>query len=190
MDFFSPSLVQTYQEILKATPESTAFCPLAQIYRLRKDLKLAEKTCFQGLMRNPNHWGGYVALAQIYRDKGDWMEAVKYLNRAKNIDPDNPKTYEILGEIYRDRNDIPNSLAAFKMVLFLKPWSQFAEQMVQQLESSASLKTEESHSLSQSKAEGESEDSLFQLSKERKVKKLQKLLARIEQIMAETALAN
>ena len=185
MDFFNSSLLKRYHDILKATPGSTAFCPLAQIYRLRKDLEFAEKLCLHGLKYNPNHWGGHIALAQIYRDRGNWEEALKYLYRAKNIDPDNPKVYEILGEIYRDRNDIKNSLAAFRMVLFLKPWSQFAEQMVQQLENTSPLKKAQNNAL-RSTTQGRA-DSLSQISKQRKIKKLQRLLVHIERIIADSA---
>ena len=182
MDFFSSALVKRYHDILKATPSSTAFCPLAQIYRLRKDLDFAEKLCLHGLRHNPNHWGGHIALAQVYRDRGNWKEALKYLYKAKNIDPDNPRVYEILGEIYRDRNDTKNSLAAFKMVLFLKPWSQFAEQMVQQLENTSPLKKPQNNGLLSIKKR--QTDSLSQISKQRKIKKLRKLLVHIEGIIA------
>ena len=106
------------------------------------------------------------------------------MNRAKNIDPDNPRVYEILGEIYRDRNDIESSLAAFKMVLFLKPWSQFAEQTVQQLESVASSKTADDKPFSTIEGDPYSFSRIF---KERKIKKLQKLLAHIEKVIATTA---
>ena len=182
MDFFSPSLVKKYKDILKSTPGSTAFCPLAQVYRMRKDLKKAEKLCLHGLKHNPRHLGGHIALAQTHRDQGNWKEALKYLNKAKNIDPDSPKVYGLMGEIYRDRKDLESSLKAFKMVLFLKPWSKFAEQMVQQLEGAVHSETPEPfHSPS---LDTKNNPNLLRLSREQRIKKLQKLLSHIEKIIS------
>lgn len=178
MDLFSAPIVKRYQDILKAVPYSTAFCPLAQIYRMRKELDSAEKLCLQGLKYNPRHWGGHIALAQIYKDRGNQQDALKYLNKAKGIDPENPRTYELLGEIYREKRDMESSLAAFKMVLFLHPWSQFAAQMVKQLE----------NKISSPEIEEEKEKNITPLkfSRRRRLKKLQKLLSHVEKLIAVT----
>ena len=178
MDLFSASVIKRYQDILQSAPYSTAFCPLAQIYRMRKELDSAEKLCLKGLKYNPHHWAGHIALAQIYKDKANQEKALEYLNKAKSIDPENPRTYELLGEIYREKGDMEGSLAAFKMVLFLHPWSQFAAQMVKQLE----------NKLPSSETEKEEKKNVppVEFSRRRKLKKLQKLLSHVEKLIAAT----
>lgn len=175
MDLFSASVVKRYQDILKSIPYSTAFCPLAQIYRMRKELDSAEKLCLKGLRYNPRHWAGHIALAQVYKDRGNQQKALEYLNKAKSIDPENPRTYELLGEIYRGKGDRESSLAAFKMVLFLHPWSQFAAQMVRQLENKPPS----------SETEKKKNGASVEFSKRRRrLKKLQKLLSHVEKLIA------
>ena len=178
MDLFSAAVVKRYQDILKSIPYSTAFCPLAQIYRMQKELDSAEELCLKGLQYNPRHWAGHIALAQIYKDRGNPQKALEYLSKARSIDPENPRTYELLGEIYREKGDMESSLAAFKMVLFLHPWSQFAAQMVKQLE----------NKMPSSKTEKEKKKNVtsVEFSRRRKLKKLQKLLSHVEKLIAAT----
>lgn len=180
MDLFSASVVKRYRDILKAVPYSTAFCPLAQIYRMRKELDSAEQICLQGLKHNPRHWGGHVALAQIYKDKGNSQKAIDYLNKAKSIDTENPKVYELLGEIHREKGDMESALAAFQMVLFLHPWSQFAAQMVKQLKNKITSPESETKEIPKEQTVS------LNFSRRRRLKKLQKLLSHVENLIAAT----
>ena len=179
---FSQTLVKRYQDILKADPGSTAFCPLAQVYRMRKELSRAEKLCLEGLKHNPHHQAGYIALAQTYKDRGDGKSALKYLNKAKELNPENPTIYGLLGEVYRDRGDMESSLAAFRMLLFFKPWSAFASQMVQQMENAAPGQ-EAANGNDISFQKNSKEEGLGRAVKEEKLRKLQRLLARMEKAL-------
>ena len=138
MDLFSSAVVKRYERILRENPKSPAFCPLAEIYRMRKETDVAERLCLQGLKRHPRHYGGRIALARIYRDKDRLPEALQQLSRAKGIDPENPVAYELTGEICLQQKNSAAALQAYKMVLFLNPWNRFAAQIVRQSESSKS----------------------------------------------------
>ena len=137
MDLFSSAVVKRYERILRENPKSPAFCPLAEIYRMRKETAAAEKLCLQGLKRRPRHYGGRIVLARIYRDKNRLPEALQQLSRAKGLDPENPLAYELTGEICLQQKDSAAALQNYKMVLFLNPWNRFAAQIVRQSEAGA-----------------------------------------------------
>ena len=172
MDLFNPFLVKTYQNILEKDPTSKVFCPLAQIYRLKKDLKTARQVCLQGITYNPSYSAGYITLAQICGEGDHTEEALTALNKARELSPDNPKIYQIFGELYQKKKDIEKTLWAFKMVLFLRPWDQTARKIVQQLEKTLFKKKPSLHS--------PKEETRTYITRQKKMEKLQKFLTRIE----------
>ena len=174
MDLFNPILVKKYEDILTQHPESKVFYPLAQIYRMKKQLKKAEELCLEGLTHHPNHSPAYITLAQIYRDQHKIEKSIKTLKKAQELSPDNPQIYQIFGEIYQDQKNMEKSLWAYKMVLFLSPWDSFAKKIVEQLEKPL-LKEETSYATPtavslQSKT----------LTQKKKMEKLQKLLRLVD----------
>ena len=185
MDLFNPFLVKTYQEILAKNPTSKVFCPLSQVYRLKKELEKAKLTCLRGITHNPSYSAGYITLAQIYGDENNTEEALAALNRARELSPDNPKVYQIFGELYQKKNDIEKTLWAFKMVLFLRPWDGTAQKIVKQLEK-ALFKTARPQAAVPPLREAPPALSAesARLTKRRKMEKLQRLLARIEKHIA------
>ncbi|MCY4512543.1 MAG: hypothetical protein OXB86_02515 [Bdellovibrionales bacterium] len=174
MDLFNPVLVKTYQDILGKNPTSKVFCPLAQIYRLKKDLKQAKQICLRGITYNPSYSAGYITLAQICGEEDHIEEALAALNRARELSPDNPKIYQIFGELYQQKKDIEKTLWAFKMVLFLRPSDQTARKIVQQLEKTLFKKPTPSSS------PPVQEENRAHIIRRKKMDKLQKLLTRIE----------
>ena len=192
MDLFNPFLIKKYKNILKKNPNSKIFCPLAQIYRSRKDFEKAKALCEKGLQRNPNYFAGYLVQAQIYKDQGYLEEALKSLHRAKALSPDNTQMYQLYGEIYMEQRDIPKTLSAFKMILFIKPWDKFAQKVVEQLEEASSqdvlteksevqdVLTEKSEVQDVLTGKSEAKDSSSSVEKQKKVRKLQNLMAHVE----------
>ena len=172
MDLFNPFLVKTYQDILEKDPTSKVFCPLAQIYRLKKDLKTARQVCLQGITYNPSYSAGYITLAQICGEEDHIEEALAALNKARELSPNNPKVYQIFGELYQKKKNIEKTLWAFKMVLFLRPWDQTARKIVQQLEKTLLKKT--------SSSTIPKEETRIHITQRKKMEKLQKFLTRIE----------
>ena len=174
MDLFNPFLVKTYQDILNKDPSSKVFCPLAQIYRLKKDLKTAKQVCLRGITYNPSYSAGYITLAQICNEENQIEEALAALNRARELSPDNPKIYQIFGELYQKKKDIEKTLWAFKMVLFLRPLDQTAQKIVQQLEKTLFKKPRPSS------PPPPQEENRAHIIRRKKMEKLQKFLTRIE----------
>ena len=182
MDLFNPFLIKKYENILKKNPNSKIFCPLAQIYRSRKDFERAKTLCEKGLQRNPTYSAGYLVQAQIYKDQGYQEEALNSLHQAKALSPDNTQMYQLYGEIYMEQRDIPKTLSAFKMILFIRPWDKFAQRVVEQLEGVASkevlMKKSENQDAPKEKSEIKNSPSF--ILKQKKIRKLQNLMAHIE----------
>ena len=173
MDLFNPFLIKKYESLLKKNPYSKIFCPLAQIYRSRKELKKAQEICKKGLQSNPSYFMGYIVQAQIYKDQGRFKESLGSLHQAKALSPDNVKTYQLYGEIYMEQKDIERTLSAFKMILFLRPSDAFAKKVVEQLEDALSKEVITKNSeepMSPTRA----------IKKEKQIGKLQNIMAHIE----------
>ena len=183
MDLFNPFLIKKYENILVKNPKSKVFCPLAQVYRLRKKLEKAEKICLNGIQYNPTYATGYILLAKIYKDQNQTSKSLETLNKAKELSPDNYQIYQLYGEIYKEQKKLPETLAAFKMVSFIKPWDQNAKKTVQHLEKILSQQQDwikkpedQKKPLSQNYAKN---------TKSQKIQKLQKLLSQIERLSAD-----
>lgn len=138
MDLFNPSLIKKYERILKKNPYSKCFCPLAQIYRSRKELKKAQAICERGMKNNPSYLAGFIVQSQIYKDQKQFEKALNTLDRAKAISPDNVQMHQLYGEIYMEQGNIVETLNAYKVVLSYNPDNSFAQKVVSQLEDALS----------------------------------------------------
>ncbi len=182
MDLFNPFLIKKYKSLLVANPKSKVFCPLAQVYRLKKELKKAEEICLKGIQYNPSYAVGYILLAKIYKDQNQTSKALKALNKAKELSPDNHQIYQLLGEIYREEEDLEKTLAAFKMVSFIRPWDQTAKKTIQHLERALSQKHNWIKKSTDQEKGSQIQSPIKNDRKSQKIQKLQKLLSRIERL--------
>lgn len=181
MALYNPLLVKRLEEILKKDPSSKSFCALAQIYHSRGETERAEKLCLEGLVYNPSYSQAYALLGEIYRDQGKVDKAIEFLNKAKELNPDNPNIYKNLGEIYKKQNDIEKTLNAYKMALFLKPGDKIATLTVEHLEKVLDKNlTDASQTKDDKKKERPSSSKAFFGEQSRKLAKLNKILARVE----------
>ena len=185
MDFHSPALTKIYENLLKESPSSSAFAPLAEIYHLRGERGRAKVLCLEGLRKNPHHSAGYIALAQIYREEGKAQSALKQLVKAARLDAENPQIYKLMGEIYRDLKDLDSALEAFELALFLKPFSRFAKATVQELQKSAAFSGKPNPKPEEAPKTAFHGSPLTM----KKLKKLQALLLRVEKRIRSHALA-
>ena len=181
MTLYNPLLVKRLETLLKKDPGSKSFCALAHIYRSRGEMERAEKLCLEGLVYNPSYSQAHALLGEIYKDQGETEKAIKFFNKAKELNPDNPNIYKNLAEIYKKQNDIAKTLNAYKMVLFLNPGDKTAALTVKHLEKIISRElTSSSHTENDKKSAPPSPSKGFSEEKSRKLVKLNKILARVE----------
>lgn len=187
MEPINPLLVKRYENILVEDPKSKIFCPLAQIYILKKDLKKAEEVCLKGIEHNPNYAKGHITLAKIYVEQKKWDEALKTVGYAKNISPDSHQIYQILASIYTEKKDLEKTLAAHKMLIFMRPWDKETSKTIHHLEKILSLQKDQNLQPSLNQKIDQIDSSKNRKSVEQ-IKALQKLLAHIDHLISKDTL--
>lgn len=130
-----PVVVERYQQMLSADPNSKVFAPLADAYRKMGMLKEALATCKEGVRKHPSFPGGRIALARIYLDSELIESAVNELEKVKANDPENLAALTLLGESYLRLRRLREALATYKRLLFLSPQNTKAQNAVKKLES-------------------------------------------------------
>ena len=132
---YSKEVIEKYRSLLKQTPDSQVFAPLAEAYRENGDLELAEKVCKEGLRKHPSHTSAWVILGKILKDKNYWDEGIKALNQALKLSANNILAHQLLGEIYLEKRDTTAAMKSFKMVLLLNPHNQKVKKILERIES-------------------------------------------------------
>lgn len=115
-------------------PRSRVFAPLAEAYRkmglLKEALKMAEK----GVKDHPHFPGGRVALGRIYMHETRLKEAEEQFRKAIELAPENVLAYQLLAETYLRLKKSKDALKAYKMLLFMSPDNERAQNAVRKLE--------------------------------------------------------
>lgn len=135
MSTYSKEIIEKYRGVLKKTPDSQVFAPLAEAYRENGELELAEKVCKEGLRKHPTHTSAWVILAKILKDKKNWDEGIKALNQALKLSGSNILAHQLLGEIHLEKRDTTAAIKSFKMVLLLNPYHQKVKKILERIES-------------------------------------------------------
>lgn len=135
MATYSQEVIEKYRILLKKTPESQVFAPLAEAYRENGELDLAEKVCKEGLRKHPNHTSAWVVLAKILKDKKNWDEGIKALTQALKLSGNNILAHQLMGEIFLEKRDTSLAMKSFKMVLLLNPHNQKVKKILEKIES-------------------------------------------------------
>lgn len=139
----SADVIEKYQELLRHNPYSQVFAPLADAY-LERGLDLqAEELATQGTQRHPNFAAGFIVLGKIQLKMKKVKEAEASVLRAIELSPQNILAHQVLGDIYLEQKNPFEALKAYKMVLFLNPYSQKAKMAVEKLEAASALEFEE-----------------------------------------------
>jgi tetratricopeptide (TPR) repeat protein len=132
---YPKDIIEKYRGVLKKTPDSQVFAPLAEAYRENGEIDLAEKVCKEGLRRHPSHTSAWVILGKILKDKKNWDEAVKALTQALKLSGSNILAHQLLGEIYLEKRDTSHAIKSFKMVLLLNPHHTKVKKILERIES-------------------------------------------------------
>ncbi len=136
-------VVEKYQILLRHNPHSQVFAPLADAY-LERGLDLqAEELLMQGTQRHPLFTSGFVILGKAKLKMGKLEEAELALRKAIQLSSQNILAHQILGDTYLAQKKPFEALKAYKMVLFLNPYSAKAKQAIDRLESASAVEFEE-----------------------------------------------
>lgn len=136
-------VVEKYQILLRHNPHSQVFAPLADAY-LERGLDLqAEELLMQGTQRHPLFTSGFVILGKAKLKMGKLEEAELALRKAIQLSSQNILAHQILGDTYLAQKKPFEALKAYKMVLFLNPYSAKAKQAIDRLESASAIEFEE-----------------------------------------------
>jgi tetratricopeptide (TPR) repeat protein len=135
MSFYSKEIIEKYRGVLKKTPDSQVFAPLAEAYRENGELDLAEKVCKEGLRKHPSHTSAWVILGKILKDKKNLEEGIKALTQALKLSGSNILAHQLMGELYLEKRDTTAAIKSFKMVLLLNPYNQKVKKILERIES-------------------------------------------------------
>ena len=126
--------VERYQLELARNPKSRVFAPLAEAYRKMGLLEEAKRICQRGTSFHPDFAGGHVAFAKVLIDLKEFSGALPHLEKATRLSPDNILAHSLMGETLIQLRRPKDALKAFKMVLFLNPEDQKAQESVRKWE--------------------------------------------------------
>lgn len=128
---------------MRHNPQSQVFAPLADAYLERGLDMQALELATLGTQRHPNFPAGFVVLGKIQLKLKKLKEAELSLQRAIELSPQNILAHQLLGDVYLEQRHPLEALKAYKMVLFLNPYSQKAKMAVEKLEAASALEFEE-----------------------------------------------
>ncbi|MBI3541979.1 MAG: hypothetical protein HY075_01710 [Deltaproteobacteria bacterium] len=168
-----PPLLLKYLKMFQDDPKSRIFAPLAESYRKIGLTEQAIEICLEGLAIHPDFIGGKVALARAYHDKKMNVQVRDLLMPVIDQIPDNLMAQKLLADSCLVLGYVQEALASYKMILYFNPADQEAAGVVQELET----KAYEAGGLVKA---GPSPAKL------RKLMRLQKMLARVQQLRGQT----
>lgn len=128
---------------MRHNPQSQVFAPLADAYLERGLDMQALELATLGTQRHPNFPAGFLILGKIQLKLKKLKEAELSLQKAIELSPQNILAHQLLGDVYLEQKHPLEALKAFKMVLFLNPYSQKAKLAVEKLETASALEFEE-----------------------------------------------
>ncbi len=140
MDKFSEiqrPLIYSYLKKYQDDPTSRVFAPLAESYRKAGLIDEAVKIAREGLRVHPRFMGGKVALARALFDKKQYQAVLDELLPMVQDFPDNLVAQRLLAESFLVLGRIPESLSAYKMLLYFVPQDSETIKIVQELEDEA-----------------------------------------------------
>lgn len=168
MNQLNDDLIEKYQKIYEDDPQSKVFAPLAEAYRRMGLTEEAYNLAHRGVSVHPQFASGLIVYARILIDMKKIEGAEAQLLKAIYSTPDNILAHELLGECKLSRKKYQEALKCYKMVLFLNPHHQKAQDVIKRFESLSAGDFERDvfqmrplseiqHSLSSSEAGGQNE---------------------------------
>lgn len=120
--------------IYRKNPKSKVFVFLTDLYRKQGALDKALDLCRRGIKEHPQFASGHIALALLFLDMNKLELAVESLEKAVDLSPENLFAYKMLGQVCLRLKKPEKTLQAYKMVLFLDPKNEKANNIVKKLE--------------------------------------------------------
>ena len=127
-------LKRVYSKILKKSPDSMLYLPLASVFYRNNSLDGAIKILQKELSENPRHMTAKSFLAFIYYEKGDIDKAIGLFNNVISNCPDNYTAHKTLVNCYIEKDDYKSALWALKISAGLFPSDKKIKDRIGQLE--------------------------------------------------------
>jgi tetratricopeptide (TPR) repeat protein len=135
MEDVNPAVVEKYQKLYAADPNSQVFAPLAEAYRKMGMLNEALDVARDGVKRHPHFAGGRVALAKVFYSQELWDDAIAEFKKVIELSAENVLAHSLLAECYLRLKRPKDALKSYKMLLFLSPENDKAQKAIKKLES-------------------------------------------------------
>lgn len=142
-EMISADVIEKYQTIMRHNPASQVFAPLADAYLERGLTLQAEELATTGTERHPLFPAGFLVLGKIFLKINKFDEAEVAFKKCVELAPQNILAHQFLGDTYLSLKKPIEALRAYKMTLFLNPYSAKAKKAVEKLESASALEFEE-----------------------------------------------
>jgi tetratricopeptide (TPR) repeat protein len=142
-EMISADVIEKYQTIMRHNPASQVFAPLADAYLERGLTLQAEELAKTGTERHPLFAAGFLVLGKIYLKSGKLDDAETALQKCVELSPQNILAHQFLGDVYLALKNPIEALRAYKMTLFLNPYSTKAKKAVEKLEAVSALEFDE-----------------------------------------------
>lgn len=139
----SADVIEKYQTILRHNPASQVFAPLADAYLERGLTLQAEDLAKTGTERHPTYPAGFLVIGKVFLKQEKFEDAERALQKCIELSPQNILAHQLLGDCYLAMKNPLEALKAYKMTLFLNPYSAKARKAVEKLESASALEFEE-----------------------------------------------
>lgn len=97
--------VRRWQEAVAGDPGSSAFVPLADVYRREGRAAVARRLCVRGLERNPENVEAHFLLGRLYREAGELDQAFDEWDIALRLDPSHRAARRAIGYLCLERRD-------------------------------------------------------------------------------------
>lgn len=115
------SIVEKYEQILKADPKSRIFVELARALLEKGDAARAVEICEKGLEHHPNSILGRVIWGRALLERGDLKGAQDQFEIAIAIEPANPYAYNLIGEALLQRGHPREAIPVLARAAELQP---------------------------------------------------------------------
>lgn len=97
--------VRRWQESVAKDPGSTAFVPLADVYRREGRAAVARRLCIRGLEKNPENVEAHFLLGRLFRETGELDMAFDEWDIALRLDPGHRAARRAIGYLCLERRD-------------------------------------------------------------------------------------
>lgn len=126
------AIIQSYQDKVKANPDSLHFVQLADAYRKKGSLDEALEVVQTGLARHPNLLSGLLMMGRIYGARRQYAEAVEALKRVVQREPNNMTAHALLSQSFMSLNRWTEAIGEYQKILSLNPEDAAAQQALRE----------------------------------------------------------